>query len=202
MVWKEEQWHSCALSSRWLWKPNPKPSLAGTLSAGNAERCCLSPETGARIELLFQTSSESTVSRITSRLLGCFCQQEPLRCSGASPLPLDNLTAPPARNKPAAGGEKEHTRQHNGSRTLCSLTRVDGAPRVRLRREETTGRKQPRLQSERDHRVKKSAAEETSIGRGTETGSAGSDGGSGAMRCELPLSTDGRAASAWVCLTH
>lgn len=24
IVWKEEQWHSCVLSSRWLWKPNPK----------------------------------------------------------------------------------------------------------------------------------------------------------------------------------
>lgn len=58
IVWKEEQWHSCALSSRWLWKPNPKPSLAGTQSAGNAECCCLPPETWARIELLFQISSE------------------------------------------------------------------------------------------------------------------------------------------------
>lgn len=25
--WKEEQWHSCARTSRWLWKPNPKPSF-------------------------------------------------------------------------------------------------------------------------------------------------------------------------------
>lgn len=25
--WKEEQWHSCAGTSRWLWKPNPKPSF-------------------------------------------------------------------------------------------------------------------------------------------------------------------------------
>lgn len=58
IVWKEEQWHSCALSSRWLWKPNPKPSLAGTQSAGNVECCCLPPETRARIELLFQTGSE------------------------------------------------------------------------------------------------------------------------------------------------
>lgn len=33
VAWKKEQWHSCALRSRWLWKPNPKPSLAGTQSA-------------------------------------------------------------------------------------------------------------------------------------------------------------------------
>lgn len=57
IVWKKEQWHSCARSSRWLWKPNPKPSLTGTQSAGNVECCCLPPETPARIGLLFQSSS-------------------------------------------------------------------------------------------------------------------------------------------------
>lgn len=51
IVWKEEQWHSCARTSRWLWKPNPKPSQ----SAGNAEYCCLPPETPIRIGLLFRT---------------------------------------------------------------------------------------------------------------------------------------------------
>lgn len=58
IIWKEEQWHSCTLGSRWLWKPNPKASLAGIQSARNVECCCLPPETWARKGLLFQASSK------------------------------------------------------------------------------------------------------------------------------------------------